>query len=313
VARCIPTYERVAARRPQGSVTSSHLDFDPDKSCFPPLTAPLAFWSVSVDCLGLHYPRRYPAHMQAPSEVVEREHQFYNAPDRRYSRWRRFIWRAIGAFNRNSEVLALFDARGKRVLVYGCGPANEAKRLVDAGALFVSGIDISEAEVAVAWRQAHEGRYADRVAFRAGDAHDTGYPDGSFDLVVGSAIIHHLDIPRALPEIRRILAPGGRAVFLEPLAHNPLLRFGRWLTPGARTADEHPITTEDWQSCAAAFPGFWHREVELISIPLMPVNMILPRRWQEALARPVRAIDDWLLACFPSLRRFARTTFLVLE
>ncbi len=41
--------------------------------------------------------------------------------------------------------------------------------------------------------------------------------------VLGKQILHHLDMTQAVPEIARVLRPGGRAVFLEPLIHNPLL------------------------------------------------------------------------------------------
>ena len=246
-------------------------------------------------------------------DIVDRERDFFNEQGERYLWMRAWIWRAIGEFNRNSELADLYNPRGKRVLLYGCGPASEAERFVQAGAAHVAGIDISDSEIAQAWRTAHEGGYDDRVDFRAGDAHAMEFPDDSFDLIVGSAILHHLDVPRALAELRRVLAPEGRAVFLEPLAHNPLLRLGRRLTPSARTADEHPFTVEDWQLCAEVFPAFWHREVELTSIPLMPLNLVLPRSWRIALARRVRGLDDALLARYPQLGRFARSTFLVLE
>lgn len=250
----------------------------------------------------------------ATEDVLERERRFFNIQGDAYVRLRLAIWRAIGEFNRNEELHDLYDAPlGKRVLLYGCGPANDAGRYVHDGAASVSGIDISDGEIEQAWRRARDEGYADKVDFRAGDAHATGFADDSFDLIIGNAIIHHLEVRAALVELRRILAPGGRAVFLEPLAANPLLRLGRRLTPAARTADEHPLTVEDWRTCAEVFPGFWHREAEFASIPLMPLNLVLPKKWQRPLAQRVSAFDDRVLKRYPRLRRYARTTFLVLE
>ena len=133
-----------------------------------------------------------------PGDIVNRERSFFNEPSERYVRVRGWIWRAIGEFNRNNELADLYDPRDKRVLLYGCGPAHETRRFVQSGAAHVSGIDISDAEIAQAQRTAREDGYEDRVDFRAGDAHATGFPDDSFDLIVGIAILHHLDVPQAL-------------------------------------------------------------------------------------------------------------------
>lgn len=251
--------------------------------------------------------------MSDMADRVDRERLFYDTKTERFDRLRELIWRAIGEFNRNEEIAELYDPRGKRVLLYGCGPALGAQDFVAADAAEVVGIDISAAEIEYGQKVAEERGYADRVDLKVADAHHTELPAHSFDLIMGTAILHHLDVRRALSELRRLLAPRGRAVFLEPLAHNPILRVGRMLTPSARTEDEHPFTVEDWQLCAEAFPGFWHREAELTSIPLMPLSFVLPRSWQRGLADRAAVLDDRLLARYPSLGRYARTTTIVLE
>src|SRR3546814_16824046 len=72
------------------------------------------------------------------------------------------------------------------------------------------------------------------------------FPDDSFDLVFGSGIIHHLDIDRAFGEIARVLRPGGRAVFIEPLGLNPAIELYLRFTPSARTPDEPPPPRTDF-------------------------------------------------------------------
>jgi SAM-dependent methyltransferase len=251
---------------------------------------------------------------EIPIGLADRERDFYDQKGAgTYRRLRNFIWRAIGEFNRDGELRSLYDPAGQDVLIYGCGEGNTAASLLGSGASSVTGFDISEAEIGRAQATAQKNGYADRVDFRTADAHRTPYPDQSFDLIVGIAILHHLELDVALAEIRRLLRPGGRAVFREPLVHNPLLRLGRLMTPAARTPDEHPFTVGDWALCQKHFPSFAHREVELLSIPFIPVNLLLPRRWQRALAARVASLDDRLLARWPQLGRYARTTFIILR
>jgi hypothetical protein len=100
---------------------------------------------------------------------------------------------------------------------------------------------------------------------------------------------------------------------MEPMWHSPILRLGRALTPSARTPDEHPLTTADWELCASIFPDFEHHEREFLTIPLMPLNLVLPQRAQKRLARRVNRLDDRVLERYPRTRKYARITFLVLK
>ena len=249
----------------------------------------------------------------SPEALAEREAAFYDERGTSYDRIRAVINRAIGGFGRYGDMENLFDPAGKRVLDYGCGPGGATPRFVERGACEVVGFDVSEGEVEKARRRAESLGMADRISFTTADAHSLPFEDDAFDLVVGYSILHHLVLPRALGEIRRVLRPGGRAVFAEPLAGNPIIRLGRWLSPSARTPDEHPFTRADWDACARVFTRFSHREAEFLTVPLMPLNLVLPRRTQDALAKRLWRADDRLLERFPSLRPYARLTFLILE
>jgi len=65
--------------------------------------------------------------------------------------------------------------------------------------------------------------------------------------------------------------------------------------------------------CASMFKDFHHYEREFLTIPLMPLNLVLPTGAQRLLARHLGALDDRVLERFPSTRKYSRITFLVLE
>ena len=83
------------------------------------------------------------------------------------------------------------------------------------------------------------------VHFDVQDAHKMSFANSSFDMVVGRGILHHLDLPIACEEIRRVLKPGGQIVFGEPLDCNVLINMYRRLTPQLRTKDERPLSSKD--------------------------------------------------------------------
>lgn len=252
--------------------------------------------------------------VHALDEAVARERQFYESGD--FTRgpaavMRRLITRSIGEFSSFRELFDLFDARDRVVLDYGCGRGYIAVRVAEDGARSVTGIDLSAGEIEHARRRAAASPTHSRISFVVGDAHHTPFPDESFDLIVGAAILHHLRLEVALREVKRLLRPGGEAVFLEPLWHNPLLRLGRAISPGTRTADEHPLRDSDWRLCSYVFDDFRHVEREFLTIPLMPLNLVLPRRAQAALGRAAFRADARVLERFPHLRRYARVSFLL--
>ena len=136
-------------------------------------------------------------------------------------------------------------AVGSDILEYGCSYGDKGMRLA-ASAKTVSGIDISDAAIDMGTAKAKEAGL-ENVNLQVMNAEDMSFPDNSFDLVYGSGIIHHLDVEKSYSEIARVLRPGGRALFVEPLGHNPAIELYRRVTPAARTPDEHPLRVKDFK------------------------------------------------------------------
>lgn len=127
----------------------------------------------------------------------------------------------------------------RNILEVGSGTESLALQLESANFEF-SSIDISEEAIAFAQRNIR----LPQARFSVDDAHRMQFATGSFDLAIGRGILHHLDIPTACAEIKRVLKPGGRIVFGEPLDCNVLINLYRKLTPQIRSRDEQPLSRE---------------------------------------------------------------------
>src|SRR5262245_25531245 len=139
----------------------------------------------------------------------------------------------------------LGDVRGLDVLDYGCGHGMAAVVLARRGAR-VTAFDLSARYVAEA---AARGRANGvRVSSLQAACERLPFADASFDLAWGNAVLHHLDIDAAARERRRVLRPGGIAVFCEPWGENPLLEWARLRLPcpgKGRTPGERPLRLRD--------------------------------------------------------------------
>jgi 2-polyprenyl-6-hydroxyphenyl methylase / 3-demethylubiquinone-9 3-methyltransferase len=103
---------------------------------------------------------------------------------------------------------ALGDLTGRRVLDAGCGGGLVARELAAAGAEVV-GVDRSLGSLGVA-RRAVRGQFRPTQ----GRLERLPFAGGSFDAVVAADVLEHLpDLPAAVAELSRVLAPGGSFVF----------------------------------------------------------------------------------------------------
>lgn len=126
---------------------------------------------------------------------------------------------------------AMLDAaglcRGERVLELACGPGGvgiaAAEIVGPDGAVVLS--DFAPEMTAIAARRA-KGRGLANVTTRELDIERIAYPDASFDAVLcRDGLMLVLDPATAAREARRVLRPGGRAVFAVwgPRERNPWL------------------------------------------------------------------------------------------
>jgi len=154
-------------------------------------------------------------------------------------------------------------------LEYGCGTGALAFDLAAQGCRSVA-IDISPVAIEAAEAEARERGI--EVAFHEMNAEAMTFEQDSFDLVYGSGILHHLDMDRAVSEVMRVLRPGGRAVFIEPMGYNPLINAYRRATPQMRTDDEHPLLRGDLdliESRALEFTAGFHGLTSIAAAPLI--------------------------------------------
>jgi ubiquinone/menaquinone biosynthesis C-methylase UbiE len=218
----------------------------------------------------------------------------------RKSAWK-FYDVASGAYARYNAILAGAVAPGSRALEYGCGPGSRAFTLAGLGAT-VDGIDISPVAIELARETALAEGVAQSTSFQVMDAEHLTFADASFDLVCGTSIIHHLDVDRAYAEVARVLKPGGVAVFLEALGHNPAINAYRRATPALRTADEHPLHMHDIAAAREHFTSVRSEHFALLSLAAMAVrrSSLFPRA-----AALLQRVDQALFRALPPLRRWS--------
>ncbi|HET9830486.1 MAG TPA: class I SAM-dependent methyltransferase [Vicinamibacterales bacterium] len=169
----------------------------------------------------------------------------------------------------------LGDVAGKTVLDLGCGSGENSLLLARRGA-DVIGIDISTALLSLAAKRLALNALDGRARFLYGSAHDLPLADASVDMVLGIAILHHVDLAKAAAEVRRVLKPGGRAIFQEPVRDSATVRAVRKMIP-YRAPDvspfERPLTTKELESFAR---GFSIHAWRAFSLPFVNVTWVVP-------------------------------------
>lgn len=155
------------------------------------------------------------------------------------------------------DKLRAFDigCPGQRILDLGTGTGVLARTFARAGCA-CAGVDLSEGQLAEALRLAEAE--ALEIDFRVAPAEQTPFEDGAFDLVTANQCWLYFEMDRVIPEVRRLLAPGGQLV----VSH---FSFMPRLDEIARASEELVLqynpqwSGADWDGRIPARPG-WSRD-----------------------------------------------------
>lgn len=111
---------------------------------------------------------------------------------------------------------------GMKVLEIGCGIGFFTKEIIK-NPVQLTAIDISPDLIEIARKSILDSN----VEFIIENAYQMTFNDQIFDAVLGSSVLHHLNVELALKEIYRVLKPGGYIAFTEPNMMNPQIAAER--------------------------------------------------------------------------------------
>lgn len=238
-----------------------------------------------------------------------------------------------GAFMASTAVENLYalknlgDLKGKTILDLGCGMGDASLYFASRGT-HIESIDISPGMIEVLNATKKKYKFGKNINAKTMLAEDLKYRSEYFDYVFGNGILHHVLVDDALKEVFRVLKKGGRAVFIEPLSHNPVINVYRKIAEKVRTPTEKPLNFDTLGKLTKAkFAKTWHKEFHFFTLFIFLWYFVVEctdpnkkRYWKliiddEKRIRPyfkiLRSLDNFLFRLIPCLSRYCWNTVIV--
>jgi 2-polyprenyl-3-methyl-5-hydroxy-6-metoxy-1,4-benzoquinol methylase len=201
----------------------------------------------------------------------------------------------------------LEQLEGKRILDCGCGWGVLSVLLAKRGA-HISAVDISPTCVDIAKKLARENKVETKVDVKQGVLEGLEFEDEEFDIIMGTRVLHHVDIDTTRRELLRVLKETGVAVFWECTYKNRPYNFVRnlwrrfsWI-PIAGTRHEHALTKEEVDMLDETFGGTLTMHTTPFVI-FSHLAMVLTLGKLPALERAGGVVDRFFDRIFPFLRK----------
>ncbi len=174
----------------------------------------------------------------------------------------------------DAPMLERIRGRGfETALDVGCGEGRFC-RILEALGVRTVGVDPTQALIQHARRRAPDGDY------RIGRAEALDFPDHSFDLVVSYlTLIDIPDVARAIPEMARVLRPGGTLLIANLTSFNTAAVDGGW-SPDAdgepRFRIDHYLEERaEWVAWRGIRIQNWHRPLSTYMSLLLAQSLTL--------------------------------------
>ena len=195
--------------------------------------------------------------------------------------------------------------RGRQVLEVGCGAAVDLARFAKGGAI-TTGVDLAASAVALA--QENFRQQGLTGAFEVADGEQLPFPENSFDLVYAHGVVQYTPRPqRLVDECRRVLKPGGEAIFQVYNRNSWLNALSKLMKVGLEHADAPVLRKFSAGELRRLVGGF--RETRIVA-ERFPVRSRLHGGWKgavynglfvgtfNALPRPLVQRFGWHLLAF---------------
>lgn len=195
-----------------------------------------------------------------------------------------------------------------RILDCGCGFGVFSVLIAKKGC-FVNSIDISESMIDVTRKLAMANGVARLIDAEVMPVESLSFPDESFDLVVGTRILHHSDVEQATREIHRVLKTNRQALFWECTEKNVILKMFRAIKRtlplrALGTKFEHPLTKSEIESMKTIFEG----KLEILPATFFFFqtldHFVFKQKW-ALLSTILCSVDELFDSVFPSLRHYS--------
>jgi 2-polyprenyl-3-methyl-5-hydroxy-6-metoxy-1,4-benzoquinol methylase len=134
--------------------------------------------------------------------------------------------------------LSFIGDQNKDILEIGCGTGLFTSELIKSKNN-ITAIDISPELISLAKKRLT----APNVTLLIENAYKTSFDNEKFDFIVGSSVLHHLDVNDAIKEIYRLLKPGGKFIFSEPNMMNPQIAIQKNIPFIKKMAGDSPDET----------------------------------------------------------------------